>query len=75
MSYCVPTGIPEVKRLALKLAHERLVPGRIEKFAEFGVSLVMGKRESYRFWDVDAASTRTFISTEPRISGAAPSAK
>ena len=43
----------ETKRRVLALAHEYLVPGRVETFAQLGISLVIGRREAYRFWDLD----------------------
>ena len=43
----------EAKRRVLALAHEYLVPGRVETFAQLGISLVIGRREAYRFWDLD----------------------
>ena len=41
------------KRRILGLAHEYLVPGRVETFVGLGIPLVIGRREGYRFWDVD----------------------
>jgi acetylornithine/succinyldiaminopimelate/putrescine aminotransferase len=43
----------EAKRRVLALAHEHLVPGRVETFAQLGIPLVIGRREGYRFWDLD----------------------
>ena len=46
-------GISERKRRTLTLAHEYMVPHRVETFVGFGVPLVIGKREGYRIWDID----------------------
>ena len=43
----------DAKRRVLGLAHEYLVPGRVETFAQLGIPLVIGRREGYRFWDLD----------------------
>jgi acetylornithine/succinyldiaminopimelate/putrescine aminotransferase len=43
----------ERKRRVLELAHEYLIPGRVETFVGLGIALVIGRREGYRFWDVD----------------------
>jgi putrescine aminotransferase len=43
----------DAKRRVLALAHEYLVPGRVETFAQLGIPLVIGRREAYRFWDLD----------------------
>jgi acetylornithine/succinyldiaminopimelate/putrescine aminotransferase len=43
----------ESKRRILALSHEHLIPGRVEAFLSLGVPLVIGRREGYRFWDVD----------------------
>jgi acetylornithine/succinyldiaminopimelate/putrescine aminotransferase len=43
----------ERKRRVLGLAHEYLIPGRVETFLGLGISLVIGRREGYRIWDVD----------------------
>ena len=41
------------KRATLLLAHEYLMPNRVETWLNAGVPLVIGRREGYRFWDVD----------------------
>jgi putrescine aminotransferase len=46
-------GISERKRRTLTLAHEYMVPHRVETFVGVGVPLVIGKREGYRIWDID----------------------
>jgi acetylornithine/succinyldiaminopimelate/putrescine aminotransferase len=46
-------GISERKRRVLELAHEYVVPNRVETFINAGIPLVIGKREGYRLWDID----------------------
>lgn len=41
------------KREVLVRTHDLLMPNRIETWARLGVPLVMGRREGYRFWDLD----------------------
>jgi putrescine aminotransferase len=41
------------KREALLLNHTYLMPNRVELWTGAGVPLVIGRREGYRFWDVD----------------------
>jgi acetylornithine/succinyldiaminopimelate/putrescine aminotransferase len=41
------------KRKALELNHTYLMPNRVELWAGAGVPLVIGRREGYRFWDLD----------------------
>jgi putrescine aminotransferase len=41
------------KREILTLNHTYLMPNRVEAWAGAGVPLVIGRREGYRFWDVD----------------------
>jgi acetylornithine/succinyldiaminopimelate/putrescine aminotransferase len=41
------------KQRVLALAHEYLIPGRVETFLQLGVPLVIGRREGYRLWDID----------------------
>lgn len=47
------TEVSPRKRAALDRAHELLMPNRVETWVRLGVPLVMGRREGYRFWDVD----------------------
>lgn len=44
---------PPHKRDVLRLAREYLFPNRIDSFDALGVDLVIGRREGYRFWDLD----------------------
>jgi putrescine aminotransferase len=41
------------KREALTLNHTHLMPNRVELWTGAGVPLVIGRREGYRFWDMD----------------------
>ncbi len=41
------------KRRALEQNHAYLMPNRVELWTGAGVPLVIGKREGYRFWDLD----------------------
>jgi hypothetical protein len=41
------------KREILDQNHTYLMPNRVELWAGAGVPLVIGRREGYRFWDVD----------------------
>jgi acetylornithine/succinyldiaminopimelate/putrescine aminotransferase len=46
-------GVSPRKREALLLNHTYLMPNRVELWTGAGVPLVIGRREGYRFWDVD----------------------
>jgi len=50
----------ERKRRVLGLAHEYLIPGRVETFLGLGIPLVVGRREGYRFWDIDGHELMDF---------------
>ena len=50
----------ERKRRVLDLAHEYLIPGRVETFLGLGIPLVVGRREGYRFWDIDGHELMDF---------------
>lgn len=41
------------KRRVLDLAAAHVCPGRVRVLEAFGIDLVMGRREGYRFWDLD----------------------
>ena len=43
---------PEKRRI-LDSAAAHVCPNRVRTFAAIGVDLVIGRREGYRFWDVD----------------------
>ena len=53
LAYQPPAGCSPQKARVLRAAFEHLIPGRVQGFHELGVDLVMGKREGYRFWDID----------------------
>ncbi len=50
----------QAKQRILELAHEYLIPGRVETFLGLGIPLVIGRREGYRFWDMDGHELMDF---------------
>jgi len=60
MNYQAPTNASERKRRVLELSHKYLIPGRVEAFNQFGIDLVIGKREGYRIWDMDGHELMDF---------------
>lgn len=48
------------KSHALALCHRYLIPGRLDAFRQFGVDLVIGKRDGYRIWDIDGRELMDF---------------
>ena len=50
----------ERKRRVFALAHEYLIPGRVEAFLGMGIPLVIGRREGYRIWDIDGHELMDF---------------
>ncbi len=48
------------KREILALNHTYLMPNRVETWAAAGVPLVIGRREGYRFWDLDGHELQDF---------------
>ena len=48
------------KREILTLNHSYLMPNRVETWAGAGVPLVIGRREGYRFWDIDGHELQDF---------------
>jgi len=50
----------ERKRRVLALAHEYVIPGRVEAFLGMGIPLVIGRREGYRLWDIDGHELMDF---------------
>ena len=50
----------ERKAGILQQAREYLFPDRMDKFSAMGVDLVIGKREGYRFWDIDGRELMDF---------------
>jgi acetylornithine/succinyldiaminopimelate/putrescine aminotransferase len=53
MSYQPPAESSPTKAKALRAAYDYVIPGRVQGFHELGVDLIMGRREGYRFWDID----------------------
>src|ERR1700758_2780641 len=53
LGYEPPPEASPAKAQALRTAYDRVIPGRTVSFHELGVDLVMGRREGYRFWDID----------------------
>lgn len=60
MNYQTPEGCSPAKAAILRKAHEYVIPGRVERFHEFGIDLVIGKREGYRIWDIDGHELMDF---------------
>jgi putrescine aminotransferase len=50
----------DAKRRALDLAARYVCPDRVRTFEAMGVDLVMGRREGYRFWDLDGKELLDF---------------
>lgn len=53
-------GMSERKQATLRLAHEYLMPNRVETWLSVGVPLVIGRREGYRMWDMDGHELQDF---------------
>ena len=49
-----------LKQDTLRLAREHLFPHRIDTLESLGVDLVIGRREGYRFWDLDGRELMDF---------------
>jgi len=47
------THMSDRKRQALDFCRRYWMPGRVEAFQQWGISLVIGRREGYRMWDID----------------------
>lgn len=47
------TNMSDRKRRALDLCRQYWMPGRVDSFQAWGISLVVGRREGYRMWDID----------------------
>jgi acetylornithine/succinyldiaminopimelate/putrescine aminotransferase len=52
--------VTDAKRRALDLAARYVCPDRVRTFEAMGVDLVIGRREGYRFWDVDGKELLDF---------------
>ena len=50
----------DIKQDTLQLAREYLFPNRMDTLESLGVDLVIGRREGYRFWDVDGRELMDF---------------
>ena len=53
MTLVFPKEISAAKEDILRRTHEHLYPGRVERLLESGIDFVPGRREGYRYWDVD----------------------
>ena len=53
MTPVFPQDISAEKEEILRLTHEYLYPGRVERLLDGGIDFVPGRREGYRYWDVD----------------------
>jgi len=51
---------PALKKDTLRLARQYLFPNRIDTLEALGVDLVIGRREGYRFWDLDGRELMDF---------------
>jgi len=60
LNYRIPDGCSAEKAKVLRAAFDYVIPGRIASFHELGVDLVMGRREGYRFWDMDGREFMDF---------------
>jgi putrescine aminotransferase len=59
-SHVPPAEASPAKEAALLGARRHLIPNRLEAFERVGVSFVMGRREGYRFWDIDGHELMDF---------------
>jgi len=53
MTLAFPKDISAEKEEILRRTHDYLYPGRVERLLEGGIDFVPGRREGYRYWDVD----------------------
>jgi len=53
-------GMSILKQQILNLAQQHQWPGRLDTFAGMGVSIVLGRRDGYRFWDLDGREFMDF---------------
>ncbi len=58
--YTPPASASAAKARALVGSHRHLMPNRVETFEQLGLSLVIGRREGYRLWDVDGRELLDF---------------
>ncbi len=55
-----PTVFSKEKQHTLELAQQYLIPGRVEALKNFGIPLVVGRREGYYLWDQDGRQLMDF---------------
>jgi acetylornithine/succinyldiaminopimelate/putrescine aminotransferase/Ser/Thr protein kinase RdoA (MazF antagonist) len=53
MALAFPNDISAAKAEILQRTHDYLYPGRVERLLDGGIDFVPGRREGYRYWDVD----------------------
>jgi len=53
MTLTLPKDISAEKEEILRRTHDYLYPGRVERLLDGGIDFVPGRREGYRYWDVD----------------------
>jgi acetylornithine/succinyldiaminopimelate/putrescine aminotransferase/Ser/Thr protein kinase RdoA (MazF antagonist) len=53
MTLAFPQDISAAKEEILRRTHDYLYPGRVERLLDSGIDFVPGRREGYRYWDVD----------------------
>ena len=53
MTLVFSKDISAAKEEILRRTHDYLYPGRVERLLESGIDFVPGRREGYRYWDVD----------------------
>ena len=53
MTLELPKDISAAKEEILRRTHDYLYPGRVERLLDGGIDFVPGRREGYRYWDVD----------------------
>lgn len=58
--YTPPASASAAKAQALAGSHRHLMPNRVETFEQLGLSLVIGRREGYRLWDIDGRELLDF---------------
>jgi acetylornithine/succinyldiaminopimelate/putrescine aminotransferase len=55
-----PLTASKDKALVLQRSRDYLFPDRVDRLASLGVDLVIGRREGYRFWDLDGREFMDF---------------
>ncbi|NOX52307.1 MAG: aspartate aminotransferase family protein [Gammaproteobacteria bacterium] len=54
------SGVFKTKKEILSSSHAHVIPGRVERFAQMQIPLVIGKREGYYLWDMDGHELMDF---------------